>query len=180
MFTASWSIRDFYKYAFIFLFSITIVSIGILFQYYKKVSYFKQHINDLNELRAYQVKAIREKAQHVKLQRQKVNEILAEDENFKIGGYFKILLEKLHLTEKKVSEETGQIGEREDIYREIELNAKLEDMNMKQLTQLLQEIEQNKRIFTKKLVIIQSKKTPHTIETEITIATLLPKTSPIE
>ena len=167
--------KDFYKYISFFLLGVTLISSGIVFQYYRKVNYWKGRIKIINELREDDVKIIREKAQHVQKQRAEVDAILAEDEDFKIGGYFKNLLTKLHLTDKKVAEETAQI-DREDNYRESELNAKFEDMNMKQLAELLQEIEQNKRIFNKKLEITKSNKKPGTIEIQITIATLLPET----
>jgi len=167
--------KDFYKYITIFLIGITFISSLIVFQYYRNVSYWKGRIKIINELRENDVKVIREKAQHVQQQRAEVDAILAEDEDFKIGGYFKDLLTKLQLTDKEIAEETTQI-DREDNYRESELNAKFEDMNMKQLAKLLQEIEQNKRIFTKKLEITKSKKKPGTVEAQIIIATLLPET----
>ena len=167
--------KDFYKYISLFLFGVTLIASNIVFQYYRKVKYWKEKIKIINELREDDVKIIREKAQHVQQQRAEVNTILAEDEDFKIGGYFKNLLTKLYLTDKKITEETAQI-DREDNYRESELNAKFEDMNMKQLAELLQKIEQNKRIFNKKLEITKSKKNPGTIEVQITIATLLPET----
>lgn len=47
---------------------------------------------------------------------------------------------------------------------------------MKQLTELLYELEQKKRIYIKKLEIEKSKKTNNSIDVIITIATLLPKT----
>ncbi len=167
--------KDFYKYITFFLIGIILISGAIVFQYYRKVKYWKGRIKIINELREDDVKVIREKAQHVQQQRAEVDAILAEDEDFKIGGYFKDLLTKLQLTDKKIAEETTQI-DREDNYRESELDAKFEDMNMKQLAELLQEIEQNKRIFSKKLEITKSKKNPGTIEVQITIATLLPET----
>lgn len=165
--------KNFYKYITVFLIGISTFASIIVFQYYRKVKHWKERITLINELREDDVKVVLEKAQHVQQQRAEVDAILAEDEDFKIGGYFKDLLAKLQLSEKEIAEETIQI-DREDNYRESELNAKFEDMNMKQLTKLLQEIEKNKRIFTKKLEIMKSKKKLGTIETQITIATLLP------
>lgn len=165
--------KDFYKYITIFLAVITFIASIIVFQYYRKVKYWKGRVKIINELREDDVKVILEKAQQVQQQQAEVDAILAEDEDFKIGGYFKELLSRLQLVDKEIAEETTQI-DREDNYRESELDAKFEDMNMKQLTELLQEIEKNKRIFTKKLEITKSKKSPGTIEAQITIATLLP------
>ncbi len=167
--------KDFYKYTGIFL-GISIILAGlIVFRFYRQINYLTKRIDDINEAREEQVRIIRQDALQVQQQQAEVDAILAEEEDFKIGGYFKNLLTKLNLTEKQVAEETATI-EREDDYRESELNAKFEDMNMKQLTELLQEIEQNKRISTKKLDITKSTKKPDTIEVTITIGTLLPKT----
>ncbi len=101
--------KNFYKYISFFLFGVTIISSSIIFQYYRNVKYWKGRIRIINELREDDVKVIREKAQHVQQQRAEVDAILAEDEDFKIGGYFKNLLTKLHLTDKKIAEETTQI-----------------------------------------------------------------------
>ena len=52
-------------------------------------------------------------------------------------------------------------------------------MNMKELTELLQAIEQNPRISTKRLEIIKAKKDSKTIDVQITITTLLPKVTEV-
>ena len=179
LFIESTEARDFYKYMGFFFFFLLLIVGGIAFQYYRKIRYWKRRITIINELREDNIKLIRERDQQVKKQRIEVDTILAEDENFKIGGYFKSLLTKLNLNDRAIAEETVQI-DREDNYRESELNAKFEKMNMKQLTELLQEIEQNKRIFSKKLEIIRSQKNPGTIDVQISIATLLPKTETTE
>ncbi len=167
--------KDFYKYIGIFLAACSLIGGGVVFQYYRKVSSLKKHIAEINEYREDDVRVILQQALQVKQQRAEVDTILSEDVDFKIGGYFKDLLDKLKLTEKKVSEETSQV-DREDNYRESELNAKFEDMNMQQLTELLQELERNKRISTKQLDITKSKKKADTLEVQITIGTLLPIT----
>ena len=172
---ASIDTKEFYKYIILFFLGITLITGIIIFQYYKKVGYLKKRINNINELREIDVKTIREKSQRVQLQREEVNTLPSEDENFKIGGYFTDLINSLQLTDKKIAEEKTEI-DRDDTFREIELNAKFEDMNTKQLAQLLQKIEETKRIFIKKLEIVKSTKQLNSIEVTITIATLLPET----
>ena len=167
--------KDFYLYIGIFLIICSILAGGIVFQYYRKINYLKKRITDINDYRENDVRIIREQAAQVKQQRTEVDAILAEDINFKIGGYFKDLLVKLELTNNKIAEETAHV-DREDNYRESELDAKFEDMNMKQLAELLQELERNRRISTKRLEIIKSKKKTDTVAVRITIGTLLPKT----
>ena len=48
-------------------------------------------------------------------------------------------------------------------------------ITMKQLTEFLNEIDENKRVFTKELDITKSKKIPRAIDVEIKIATMMPK-----
>ncbi len=57
-------------------------------------------------------------------------------------------------------------------YEERSLEIKFTDITMKELAQLLQDIEQKKRIYSKSLEINVSKKQPHTIDVNLTIATL--------
>lgn len=164
----------FYKIMGALLGGLLLSMIAIFFQYHRRVTFLKKRISTINELRE-DARIIREKAQHVQNQRTAVDTMLAEDRDFKIGGYFNELLSKIVLTNKKSSEETSQL-DREDNYRESELTAQLVDISMKQLTEMLYEIEQKKRIYIKKLEIEKSKKTSKSIDITITIATLLPKT----
>lgn len=150
-----------------------LLCILIIFYYYRSVGALQRKIRNINSSRE-EVLTILEKASDVQQQRSKVEETLAKDMDFKIGGYFKNLLVKLHLKDKEVAEETST-ADLEENYRKSELSAKFEDMSMKELTELLQEIEQNSRVATNRLEITQSKKKPRTIEVSLTISTLLPK-----
>jgi hypothetical protein len=145
----------------------------IIFYYYRSVGTLQRKIKNINSSRE-GVLDILEKASSVQQQRSMVEETLAKDTDFKIGGYFKNLLVKLNLRDKEVAEETST-ADLEENYRRSELSAKFEDMSMRELTELLQEIEQNSRIATSRLEITQSKKKPRTIEVSLTISTLLPK-----
>ncbi len=166
--------KKFYLYAGVIIGSIFLFSAVIVFYHYRQVNYFKSQIDEINDLREVDVRTILTRAQRVQQQRAEVDAMLAEDVNFKIGGYFKDLLTELNLLDKQEIETTSQI-EREDNYRESILNTKFVDMNMKQLTELLSKIEQNRRIYSKELEITKSKKKPDALEVSITIATLQPK-----
>ncbi len=146
----------------------------MIFYYYSSINSLHKKIKRLNSTREEEVLVILETAELVKKQRLMVEETLAKDTDFKIGGYFKNLLTKLNLKDKEVAEETST-SDLEENYRKSELNAKFEDMTMKELTELLQEIEQNSRIATERLEVTKSKKQPKTIEVSLTISTLLPK-----
>jgi len=145
----------------------------MIFYYYSSIHSLHKKIKSLNSTRE-EVLAILETAELVKQQRLMVEETLAKDTDFKIGGYFKNLLINLNLKDKEIAEETST-SDLEENYRKSELNAKFEDMTMKDLTELLQKIEQNSRIAVERLEITKSKKKPKTIEANLTISTLLPK-----
>jgi hypothetical protein len=145
----------------------------IIFYYYSSINGLQKKIKNINSSRE-EVLTILEKYSLVQQQRLMVEETLAKDTDFKIAGYFLKLLTKLNLKEKEVAEETTTT-DLEENYRKSELNAKFEDMTMKELTELLQDIEQNSRIATNRLEIIKSKKKPKSIEVNLTISTLLPK-----
>lgn len=149
---------------------------GILYYFYTDTTTLQRKIKNLNRERVERVRAILESAQQIEEQRATVEAILSQNPDFKIAGYFKELLAKLNLKNKEIQEaESTTTTDREDNYRETELNAKFEDMSMKNVTELLQALEQNSRISVKQLEITKSKKKPKTVEVQITITTLLPK-----
>ena len=165
--------KTFLYYIIGYLSACTLLMILIIFYYYSSARSLQKKIKNINASRE-EVLVILEKSALVQQQRLMVEDTLAKDTDFKIGGYFKSLLLKLHLKDKEVAEETST-SDLEENYRKSELNAKFEDMTMKELTELLQEIEQNSRIATDRLEITKSKKQPKTIEVNLTISTLLPK-----
>ncbi len=148
----------------------------ILYYFYSTTGALQRKIRQLNHTREESVRTILESAQSIEHQRATVKAVLSQNLDFKIAGYFKDLLNKLNLRNKEIQEaESTTTTDREDNYRETELNAKFEDMSMKDLTELLQALEKNPRISTKRLEITKSKKKPKTIEVLISITTLLPK-----
>jgi hypothetical protein len=168
--------KTFYYYMVGYLFICLILCGLLIFYYYKNANQFLRQIKRLNVTREDTIKNILESAESIQQQRSAVEAILSQNPDFKIAGYFKDLLTKLNLRNKEIQEaETTTTTEREDNYRETELNAKFEDMNMKELTELLQAIDQNPRISTKRLEITKARKNPKAIDVQITITTLLPK-----
>ncbi len=148
------------------------LSMTCVYYYYSTIKYWKKQTNEINAMRD-EVKVILDKDELVQKQREEVNALLSEMPDFKIGEYFNDLIAKLGLTQNVVTSPSITYADRGDKeYREVLLTTQFDMMNMKQLTELLNEIEQNKRIYTKELEIIKSKKTPNTIEVNLTIATL--------
>lgn len=151
----------------------TLLCAIIIFYYYSSTADLQKKIKNLNGSRA-EIETILGKAALVQQQRQLVEETLAKEPDFKIIGTFKNLLINLNLKDKEVAEESS-IGGLEENYRKSELNAKFENMTMKELTTLLEEIEINPRLTTERLEITKSKKQPKTIDVILAISTLLPK-----
>jgi hypothetical protein len=165
--------KIFKKYMFILLGIIIGLFSFITWRYYTGVAFYKKKISLLNGIRE-EARVIRENMVQVQTQRLRVYEMLKEESDFKIAGYFNSVLNTLNLFDSKKTEETSQI-DREDNYRESELVASLTNMNMKQLAELLYELEQKKRIYIKKLDIEKSKKSKNQLDVTLIIATLLHK-----
>lgn len=166
----SLEIKRFYQFIAILIGIVLLACFGVLFQYYRSISYLKSEIGKLNEQRE-NIRLILDKAQQVKTEQKEIDAILAKDENFKIAGYFEDLLGQLGLSDKKSAIEVSTPA-REGKYQESILQAKFTGMTMKDLTELLQEIELNKRVFTKELSIVASQKRTGTIDVTLIIATL--------
>jgi len=165
--------KTFFYYVIGYLAGCTLIFALIIFYYYSSIGALQKKIKSINASRE-EVLKILEDYSLVQQQRVMVEETLAKDPDFKIAGYFLKLLTKLNIKDKEVAEETTTT-DLEENYRKSELNAKFEDMTMKELTELLQEIEQNSRIATNRIDIIKKKPDQKTIEVNLTISTLLPK-----
>lgn len=166
--------KRFYQYLIGLGVIITVIIAGILFQYYRSVRSLKAEINRINEERT-EIRSLLSKARIVKKEQKEIDQLLAQDENFKIAGYFEDVIAKLGLANKKAADIQVTTPAHEGKYQESVLQAKFSGMTMKDVAELLQEIEQNKRVFTKELDIVVSPKKPGTIDVTLTIATLEPK-----
>jgi hypothetical protein len=163
------------KYIYIVIGIILGLTVLLGWQYFNTVAKLNKKINSINGIRE-DVRGMRQMMLQVNTQRTAVNEMLAEEVNFKIVAFFNSVLAKLNIVDNKKTEEVSQI-DREDQYRETELNVTMADMDMKQVTELLFELEQKKRIYIKKLDIEKSKKGQNTLEIILIIATLSNKES---
>lgn len=164
--------KTFYYYLAATLGIVILLSGFLMYSYYSSVGYWQKRIRAVNELRD-NVRAILTKDEIVASQRASVNTMLQETPDFKIDGYLTEILQKFSLEgNKQTSGPVAYIDHGDPEYREALLPVKFDMMNMKQLCELLNEIEQNKRVYTKDLDIIKSKKVPNTIEVSLTIGTL--------
>ncbi len=167
--------KNFYMYSGIFVGGLTILTLLLIIRYYSNAQYLVDQSETINSQRE-RVQQLLTDAQQVQKQKAEVNKMIEQDEDFNILAYLQTTLAQHGLAHNIVIiNPVGRI-DREDNYLEEEVKAQLNELNMKQLTELLQAIEQNKRIYSKELEIVKSKKRPNTIEISITIATLIKKT----
>ena len=165
--------KEFYTYLGVVLGVLTLITFFMIVRYYSKVNALQKRLVNINELRE-DAQQVFEKAHQVEQQRKEVDAMLSADEDFKIVGFFEETIVKLGLGDKKKSYRPSRIA-RDDKYEEVILNTSLVDMSMKQLCELLNELEKKERIYTKELDIIKSQKTPRSLEVNLTIATLQPR-----
>lgn len=154
------------------------ILVMVIFVLYMRYSYMEEgmaRIADINNERE-RVQAIVSGAERVKKQRAEVDAMLTKDPDFKISAYLEDVLRKLRLSDKTTIGEHSQI-ERENGYRESTRKIRLTGMNMKELCELLHELEQNERIYTKELEIARSSRQPQTIDVMLSVATLEPRTA---
>jgi hypothetical protein len=166
--------KEFFKYAALFLGIVCALAGIIIIRYYFKTSSLNKQMKRVNVLRE-DVKQILDRYEMVKKQQEEINALLDENEDFILAEYIERLRTELRLTYTVESRTTAS---RDDKYQEIAINVKFTNMNMKDLTELLQEIKKNKLVYTKDLDILKSKARPGTLDVSITIATLkkIPKT----
>lgn len=169
----------FYRYVAIMIVIVFVVMIGGVYYFYSSVSSLHSKIEEINELRAGKVQSILGRIEHVFQQRAEVDGILKQDENFKIIDKFNKMLgpDQLNMADNKVGEPVISTKILNKDYSEDELTVKLDGITMKQLTELLSLIEQNKRISTKALEIQRANKQQRSINVSLTITTLQRRTA---
>lgn len=163
-----------YLYRYIIMsFGIILFFTGLLvFYHYRKISSLKEQIRGINRIRNRDVHVILSQADYVQKQLQEIDTLLSEDVNFKITEYFENTLKKLNMADKFKSMSAPR-REPQFPYEKSILDVNFDQMDMKQVTELLKEFEENRRIFIEKLEILRSKKARNKLEVNMTIGTLL-------
>lgn len=170
----AWDQKEFRNYITIAFGIVLLLLAGILFLYYRNVSYIRSRTAAINKQRT----AVRELVSRydlVKKQQVGVDAILAKEKDFKISQYFEQLLQKLGLTANKTQDVETMSEEVLDGYTEWTLYAHLTNMNTKKMSELLHAIELEERIYTKEVEIERSTTNPNALNVKLTIATLEPK-----
>lgn len=170
--------KNFYRALIATIAVVVLIITGVLYFQQRKIATLKKRITTINRSRT-TVQEILTKFEKVKQQKAEVAGVLEKDKSFKILGEFDKILQTVGLSAQKAShtiltESLESLPE----YNEVRLVVSLTDLNMRQLTELLQEIEKNERIHIKDLEITRNSKP--SIDVTLTVATLLSKTQATE
>ena len=157
-----------------------IVVIGgfFLYRYSRSISSLKKKMTVVNKARK-ETQVLLSTNKNVEMQRSKVESMLEkEGKNFKLLDFFNNTLSNLKLVpyrtgKEKISYSNPQ-GIRASKYQEVNLNVQMTNLNMRQVTDLLYELEQSKRVYIKKLEITSSKTNP-VVDLSLVIGTLQKK-----
>jgi len=163
--------KAFYTYLGIILGGVLLVAGGILFRYHRNINALDEQLAQVNDERE-KVQEVLTKLASVQKQRESVDRLLDEKEPFRLTEYILKLTNDLNIRPVKPDREPKDTPF-DDRYTESELNVQFPQMDMQQLTKLLEEMNINKRIYTKSLEIAKIPK--QKIEVKLTIGTLLKK-----
>lgn len=166
------TIKQFKQYLIIIFSFSFLASTLIMYRYYRNISTLKKTIVGINKKRV-EVRDLLERFEIVKLQKTEVDTLLAKGKDFKIGQYFSTVLVKVGIDTNKTREPETSSEELDNGYTEIKLYASFSNMNTQKVTELLDTLEQNERIYTKDLEIYKPNQGP-TINVNLLIATLEP------
>jgi len=163
--------KTFYQYSAIVLGSIILIVSVIWYASYRKISFLKKRIVTVNKNRQ-KLQETLYTYEKVKQQQAHVATLLEKDRNFKIVGFMDNLLSQLNLTSHKINyHQSEEVKVSLPEYTEIKLVVTLQGLNMKQLVDLLHQIENNERIYIKDLDITKSTSRP-AIDVVFTVGTL--------
>ena len=150
--------------------TIVILIAAILFFYYRSMFRLKKEITQINKKRT-EVQQLLQRSDQVQKQRIEVDAVLAKEKDFKISQFFDKVLKEASILQSQTQPPTIASEDVLDNYTQWTLDATIKNINMKKLTELLNIIEQNERVFTKELEISRAS-SPTKINVRLVIATL--------
>lgn len=166
---------EYYKYFGAFIGALLLL-IGLLsYFHYSRVRAYKSDLKMLETQRK-QTQKILADYKSVTAQKEKVEDILAQNKDFRIGEAYQTVLEKLGLMLRQTDKTAPTEGETISGKTEIYVSSHLNGLSMKQLTDLLFQIANIPQMYVKDLVIKKNPTMP-AVDVDITVATL---ESPVE
>lgn len=163
--------RDLYKNFGAFFGCLVLLLALMFYLHYRRVGRSIANLKTLDTLRA-ETKKIIASHKAVVAQKEKVNELLAQNKNFRIAEAYQTIVQKLGLLPKITEPISPVIGETISPEKtEVTVTSHFTGISMKNLTDLLSQIAAVPQLYTKELII---KRAPqgHLVDIDITIATL--------
>lgn len=166
--------KTFIAYMVGFLLGNLLIVSGIFYYYYSTVADFNNDFTDLNSKRS-EMRMLFEREARVKKQEAEVKEMLSKDNKFIIAEEFKNICAKVNMQPvgEPVQSESLKLSGK---YREYTLSMRFDNVDMKQVCELLQAIEEVKRIYTKSIDIVRAQGMPAKLNATLVIGTLLTET----
>lgn len=148
---------------------LTLLFVGFLmYRYYSSASEEQRRMVQLNK-QVEKTQKILEEYHRVRVQKNKVDDLIARDETFKIQSFFKGSLQASGIGPQMSKEPSITRHDLVDGYLEIRLEVSLNGLSMQQLVTLLQKLEENERVYVRTLRIVS---TPaHVLDVVLGIAT---------
>lgn len=112
-----------------------------------------------------------EKNNEIQRQKAVVSQLLEKNSDFRLMQFFDTLIDSLRLTQYVENKQLTTTELENNTLTELALEVKIANINMKQAVEFLEKIEENERIYIKKLEIKKAGKLP-AVDVDITIATL--------
>lgn len=170
-FINSLDLNSWYQYIALYIGTLLLLMGTIFFFYYRSANRWINTLSDINAQRE-KARMILQKAAQVYSYRAEVNRMIQQDPDFKIAGYLQEIMGTVGIAFTDIK--TTQV-DREDNYQETLATITFASTTMKKLIEFLDVIYKNKRLHTKDLDIIRSKKVPRTIDVTVVIATMQPR-----
>jgi hypothetical protein len=142
----------------------------LMYNYYSRVSWYSNELKKINTQRSLTRQILRD-AKLVKAQQQQVEEILAQDKDFRIVEAYQTIIRSGNFASRLVDQSAPTTGESISGKTEVQVTSKLKNMSMKEVTDLLAMIAAVPQLYTKEISIQK----PHgkaTVDLDITVATL--------
>jgi len=154
--------------AYIFLY---ILLMGFLiFRHFSALQDAQQKMKILNKARN-EIQFILTEFEYIKNKTEQVDLLLTKDKNFYIQKYYQETMQDLDIIKQSASGLASNIWP--NGYTEESLQINLSEITMKQLSDFLQAIQENQRVFVKNLEIVKSS-VEKKINANLAIATLKP------
>lgn len=162
--------KDFIRYAALYVGICVCIAIGLVSRHIYEIVEKKSKFLALNQARKSIQKSLT-KYSLVEQQKKKVDELLVKDKNFYIKKFFDGVAQKNNVHQN--SKETVSKQKLENGYIEEALSVTLSAINTKQLCELLQDIENEQRVYIK-FVDINKMMNAKKINVTMSVATVIP------